>query len=355
MKILILSSLAFDTGSAVRAELMARALKEAKFKVDFVKPFPRTLPLRLDFLFSLPWYLLKVIISLPDFVLAVKSYPNVGVPLLLAKLAGEKIIIDTDDLSFAYSEGWLSRLSKLSQEIFLPLADLHTCHNPFLADYLKRRLKIPSDRVYQLRQGVNSDFFEQILPQEREKLKKALGLGREKILVFVGHFDAACDLENILEVMPIVFKEIQDVKLILIGDGPKRREFYRLAKRLGIMEKIIWTGLVSRRQVISLVSLADVCLLYYRDKKVNYFRSSMKLREYLALGKRVVCNDVGELRDFRDFTYQVSSDLADLTKMIIKVLNGFSDKREIRGRDFVRRNYSWEKIGQDLSRRLKNV
>jgi len=355
MKVQILSTLAQDTGSAVRMGFIAESLKKAGVGVDFVKPFPRTLPFKLDFLITLPWYFLRMIFSSVKFVFVVKSYPNVGVPLFFKKLLGGKIIIDTDDLSFAYSEGRWSYFSKLSQELFLPLADLHTYHHPNLLSYLTKDIKISPQKTYQLKQGVNLKIFdEELSPRAKERLKRKLGLEEKKVLVFVGHFDIACDLEEILKAMVQVFQDSPQARLLLVGDGERKKEYQKLAKELGIFEKIIWIGLVPKEKVANFVSLADVCLVYYKDRKANYFRTSMKLREYLALGKKVVCNDVGELKDFRKYTYQTSSNLSDFVKMTIKVLSGFGDKREARGRVLVRKNYSWEKIGKDFAKKLRN-
>jgi len=354
MKILIFSALAQNTGSAVRAGFIAESLKKAGVEVDFVKPFPQSLPFKIDFLITLPWYFLRMIFSSARIVFAVKSYPNVGLPLFLKKLLGTKIIIDTDDLSFSYSEGIWSLLSKFSQELFLPLVDLHTYHHPNLLTYLTCDLKIPQQKTYQLKQGVDLEIFSK-KPSIASlgRLKKKLGLEEKKVLIFVGHFDVACDLEGIFRAMPQVFQKEPQARLLLIGDGERKKEFQKLAKKLGISEKIIWTGLVPKEKVVDFVSLSDICLVYYQDRKANYFRTSLKLREYLALGKKVVCNDIGELKDFRKYTYQTSSRLSDFAKMTIKVLSGFNDKREIKGRTFVRRNYSWEKIGRDLAKKLR--
>ena len=353
MKVLILSSLAQDTGSAVRAEFIAESLREAGVAIEFVKPFSQTLPFKLDFLVTLPWYFLRIIFSSANFVFVVKSYPNVGIPLFFKKLRGTKIIIDTDDLSFAYSKGMWSFFSKFSQELFLPLADLHTYHHPNLLSYLTRDLKIPVQKTFQLRQGVDLKIFNKKLSGTyKKKLRERLGLEGKKVLVFVGHFDVACDLEDILKATPQVFKKIPQARLLLVGDGQRKKELQDLAKKLGVLEKTIWVGLVPKEEVANFISLSDVCLVYYKDRKANYFRTSMKLREYLALGKRVVCNDVGELKDFRGYTYQTSSRLSDFTKMINKVLSGFDDKREIKGRAFVRTNCSWQRIGREFALKL---
>ncbi|MCJ7793109.1 MAG: glycosyltransferase [Candidatus Marinimicrobia bacterium] len=355
MKVLILSALAQNTGSAVRTEFIAESLKKAGVEVDFVKPFPRTFPFKIDFIITLPWYFLRIIFSSAKFVFVVKSYPNVVLPLFFKKLLGGKIIIDTDDLSFAYSEGRWSYFSELSQELFLPLADLHTYHHPNLLNYLTKDLKISSKKTYQLKQGVNLKIFEkELFSKAKDRLKRKLGLEKKKILIFVGHFDVACDLEEILKAMVQVFQEDPRARLLLVGDGERRKEFQELAQELGIFERIVWIGLVPKEKVADFVSLADVCLVYYGDKQANYFRTSMKLREYLAMGKRVVCNDVGELKDFEKYTYQTSSQLSDFAKMTIKVLSGFGDRREEKGRIWVKRNYSWEEIGRDFAEKLRN-
>lgn len=354
MKVLVFSSLAQDTGSSVRAECIAEGLGKAGVEVKFVKPFPQTLPLKLDLLLTLPWYFLRIIFSSANIVLVVKSYPNVGLPLFFKKLLGAKIIIDTDDLAFAYSKGLWSFFSKFSQELFLPLADLYTYHRPQIKSYLTDDLNVPLEKTYQLRQGVDLKIFaKKISLRAQRKLRKKSGLVGKKVLVFVGHFDVACDLESILGVMPQVFKKISQVRLLLVGDGLRKKEFQNLAKNLGFFEKTIWTGLVSQEKVIDFVSLGDACLVYYQDRQANYFRASLKLREYLALGKKVVCNDVGELKDFRKYTYQTSLRLSGFAKMIIKVMLGFGDKREIKGKNFVRRKYGWEKIGRDFAKKLR--
>ncbi len=348
MKILVVSSLAADTGSSVRAAFLARALQGAGLKVEFVKPLSQTLPLKIDFLISLPWYFLKIIFTPCDFVLAVKSYPNVGIPLFFKKLFRGKIIIDTDDLSFAYSDGLWSLLSKLSQELFLPLAVLHTYHNPNLLNYLKNDLKIPEQKTFQVKQGTNLETY-------KKTSKKKLGFEKYKILLFVGHFDNACDLEPILKAMPPVFKKIPLSRLLIIGDGPLKRKFELTADKLGISEKIVWRGLLPNREVMGFINIADVCLVYYKVKKANKYRSSLKLREYLSLGKKVVCNNFGELADFADYTYQSTAGPEDFSQNIVKVLSGFTDRRELRGKEYIIRNYLWGGIGRDLADKLRSI
>ncbi|MFC1711406.1 glycosyltransferase [Patescibacteria group bacterium] len=356
LKILIVSSLALDTGSAIRASNIAKALKKAGVIVDFIKPYSKTLAFKLDFLLTLPRYFLRVIFSKADYVLTVKSYPNVGIPILIKKLLGGKIIIDTDDLSYAYSTGIWNFFSKICQELFIPLASLHTYHNPRLRKYLVNKLNISINKTYQLKQGVDLGLFKaNINSKQQNLLIKKFKLKNKKILVYTGHFDIACDLKYILKAMPMVFKNNPEVRLVVIGDGKRKKEFQLLSSKLGIDKNIIWVGSLLLKKVSVFLNLADICLLYYQPKKANLYRSSLKIREYLALGKKVVCNNVGELKNFKDYTYQTTSRLIDYSKMIQKVLTGLNDNRQKKGEVFIKKEYNWEMIARNFISRLQTL
>ena len=73
-----------------------------------------------------------------------------------------------------------------------------------------------------------------------------------------------------------------------------------LFKRNGVdllMGEARFTGQLSTEEVASEIARAEVCLVYYAPTNVNRYRSSMKLRECLAMGKRVVCNSFDELAE----------------------------------------------------------
>ncbi|GAG26565.1 unnamed protein product, partial [marine sediment metagenome] len=96
-----------------------------------------------------------------------------------------------------------------------------------------------------------------------------------------------------------------------------------------------------------------VAVVYYKDTRVNYYRESMKLREMLALGLKVVCNDVGDLRNFTNYTYQTDTDFEAVSNMLVKVLAEGGDGREKKGREFVRQNLRWDEIGLKLYERIR--
>ena len=78
----------------------------------------------------------------------------------------------------------------------------------------------------------------------------------------------------------------------------------------------------------------------------------MKLREYLAMGKKVACNDVGEMRLFRTLTYQSSSCIDDFADAICTALTK-GDGRECNGPEFIRDRFNWDVIGRDFFQKIR--
>lgn len=122
---------------------------------------------------------------------------------------------------------------------------------------------------------------------------------------------------------------------------------------MNLKDNVIFTGFLENFQIVNYISIADVCAVYYKDMPVNYHRTSMKLREYLCQGKAIVCNDVGELKDFSGFTYQSKSDIPDFADKIINVLEGKNmDNREEKGRKYIMENLNWDTLAYKFNQEL---
>lgn len=115
--IIIIYSRSQESGGALRASYIAEYLSKRGHNVRFIKPL-RRLPFQLDFPVSLIYYLLKTIFMDCDFIIVVKPYPNTCIPAIFKKLQNKKIILDIDDLDYAYREGVLMHAGRFLQEPF---------------------------------------------------------------------------------------------------------------------------------------------------------------------------------------------------------------------------------------------
>lgn len=358
MRILLYSSLADDTGGAVRAAYIKEALERCGHEVFYVSPLKKTRPLKLDFLLSLPSYTLAALVTRCDVAMAVKPYPNTGIPLLLKKMMNTKIVMDVDDLDYAYREGGIiSYVGEKIQKPFPRLCDMVTYHNDNLYHHLTEDFGVSPEKLYRLDQGVDTVLFDdkRVDKKTRRDMIDKYGLDGKKVVTYVAHLDPACDLDAILEGLPEVRKEVPDVCLVVVGGGLFEKRFRKLAESLGVGDCVKFTGLLPKEGVIPFIAIADCCIVYYKDRKANYCRTSMKLREYLSMGKRVVCNDVSELGKHKDYTYQTPTSISQFSAMLIEVLKGKSDGREERGRNFIRENFSWDVLSMKFGEKMETI
>jgi glycosyltransferase involved in cell wall biosynthesis len=312
------------------------------------------MPLWLDIFITIFIYSFKSLFIKSDIAIGIKPYPNSGIALLIQKLKGAKVVIDIDDIDYGYRKGIISKFIKLIQSPFPKIANIITYHNDELLKLIVKEFKVSLDKTYKLEQGVFFDVFKpSLLEEEKNKIKKDLGIGNKKILLYTGYLNIASNLEEIIEAFSKIINN--DVVLIIAGSGPYEKKYKKLAQKLNVLNKIIFTGYISNQEVAKYIEIADVCLVYYRDEKVNFHRASMKIREYLSFGKPVICNNVGELKRFYNYTYQTDSSVEAFVNEIKKFLATNGDKREEKAPIFIKENFDWYKIAEKFNDALLKI
>ena len=93
---------------------------------------------------------------------------------------------------------------------------------------------------------------------------------------------------NILHAFAETCKRYPDARLTLGGDGPERPQLHQLTNDLGIAEKVKFTGLLSREQVLNEMANADAFVLSSRHETFG-----VVVIEALALGKPVIATRCG--------------------------------------------------------------
>jgi glycosyltransferase involved in cell wall biosynthesis len=340
LKLLLFSASSGITGEWFRMCHLAQSLKKHA-AIELIKPLPFSLPYRLDFILSLPYYTIRILLSDADVIIGNKPHFNVTLPMLIAGfLMKKKIVIDIDEADYLFVSGWPSALIAALQKPFPRYFDIVTYHNDLLHDFIIDEFKVPEKKLYQLRQGVDMKLF------TNNNIPVNIGS-----LFFVGSLDVASSLGTILQAVKTVRMQ-RAISFTVAGGGLLAPAFKKQAAKLNL--EINFTGSLSVADVIKEMAVADVCLAYYDNIEANRYRSSMKIREYLAMGKKVVCNDLEEMRQFAGFTYQSASNPDDFADKIILALTS-SDNRELKGRDFAMANYDWETIGDSFFNKILSL
>jgi len=147
---------------------------------------------------------------------------------------------------------------------------------------------VHAQRIRVVPNGAAREFLE---PQDRDAAKARLGLARRTVLGFTGFVREWHRLERVLEL--IARHRDRDWHFLIVGDGPARPGLEELATRLGIGDRVSFTGVVGRAGVPAHVACFDVAL----QPDVVPYASPLKLFEYLALGCAVVAPAAANIRE----------------------------------------------------------
>ena len=115
--------------------------------------------------------------------------------------------------------------------------------------------------------------------------KRALGLDGGLVLGFTGFVRDWHGLDTVIDMIANDAPDSVDGRtLLVVGDGPARASLEAQAARLGIADRVRFTGIIERDDVARYVAAFDVAL----QPAVVSYASPLKLFEYLALGKAII-------------------------------------------------------------------
>ena len=227
---------------------------------------------------------LKMLFDTSKLIHCFKTLPTSGTPSFIGKLKGKPLIVDWDDFEgfggFADQDPFpYNYIADRFEKWIVRRADALTTVSPFL-EKSARELGFEKP-IYFIPNGADTEGIRYSFPENKGRLK----------LLFVGLLHKSSDLDLVIRSMVYLKK----AELTVVGDGPKRRDFEALAKKLNL-ENIEFTGMENKDEVKKHLYASDVTLMPFVDNVSNRSRSPVKLGEYLAAGKPVVTNNVGIMK-----------------------------------------------------------
>ncbi len=303
-------------------------------------------PLVMDILFSMIFTVILLLRNRDCRVFyALKPAPNNCCAALLARLFGRKIMLDIDDLDYEYLKPGAKRtIAEFFFRFFPRFFPVITCHTPALMNYCKDRLKIPESRLYYLAQGVSDEFL---------GVHTGAGVSREggaPSIIYVATLGITSDFDDLLPMLARVLAGSEATTMTVVGDGVRRSQFEAKVRELGLSRRILFTGRIQHADLPALLTRHHIGLNYMRKTFVNDCRAILKIREYLACGLRVVCNDCGDAGLFSNHAF-VEPDLDHMERRLAALLSE-PWKENIRGRRFIEERFSWNTIVADFLRDL---
>ncbi|MBC7482413.1 MAG: glycosyltransferase, exosortase A system-associated [Rhizobacter sp.] len=151
---------------------------------------------------------------------------------------------------------------------------------------------IPETRVTVIPNAVDIDTFD-VGGKADPALAKKLGLANCAVIGFIGSFYAYEGLDLLLDTLPGIVTLLPDVRVLLVGGGPQEEALKAQAQRLGIADKVVFTGRVPHAEVQSYYDLIDVLAYPRHSMRLTELVTPLKPLEAMAQGRLLVASDVG--------------------------------------------------------------
>ena len=157
------------------------------------------------------------------------------------------------------------------------------------------RSGVPEKKIMVLPNGANPETFKP--SNASEEMLHGFGAdGVDAVIGFTGIMRKWHGLELLLEAVSLVRKMGMNVFLLLVGDGPARKEIDKYAARLDLTGNYFITGRLPHSMVANYIALFDIAVA----PSATFYASPMKVLEYMAIGKAVVVPNTDNFADFVD-------------------------------------------------------
>lgn len=114
--------------------------------------------------------------------------------------------------------------------------------------------------IYVVSSGIALDQHKQrISPEERSRRRRELGIPDDHmVLLNLGRLGTEKNLTELVELFALTRLQGGKLKLLIVGDGPARKELEETVQKLQIAEHVIFTGMVDPGEVHKYYQLGDI-------------------------------------------------------------------------------------------------
>lgn len=274
----------------------------------------------------------------PDVVVCF-SVPTSGWQALAAcKKLDVPFVFRALDVSHLIRKSIFSPLIRRAEHYIYRNSSAVSANNPAMADYClsmgalatKTFVDLPPIDLSHFAKGASG----------RELIRSKLGLPSEaKVILYMGSFFYFSGLPQLVDEFAKAAEG--DTYLVLVGGGEQDQELRNQVAKLGLTEKVLFTGFVSFDELPSYLAAADVAVNPMQSSLVSNAAFPNKVIQYLATGLAVATTKLkglwltfGEVPGVRysDTPEQVMQDALGLTKNLNLAALGKTNQTLVAGK-----------------------
>lgn len=229
----------------------------------------------------------------------------------------------------------------------------------FVSQFARRRISSalgPTAALEYLPPGVRTSTFRPD-PLARRRIRERYGLGDTPVLLCVSRLVARKGQDRLIRALPTVLAQVPDVTLLVVGDGPQALRLRTLAERLGLCDRVVFTGDVSWSDLPAHYAAGDVFVMPCRTRGSGLDVEGLGIvfLEASATGLPVIAGRSGgapeTVREGHTGVVVDGRDIAAIAAAAIDLLADAAHRSAwgAAGRAWVERNWNWDASAERLA------
>ncbi|HZK88297.1 MAG TPA: glycosyltransferase [Anaerovoracaceae bacterium] len=173
--------------------------------------------------------------------------------------------------------------------------------------------------IVEIPTGIHLEKFKvEIDPIEKTAMRKLLNISeKDSVLVTIGRLGKEKNVDELINLMKPLSEEGRDIKLLIVGDGPVRKELEEHTRTLGLEKFIIFTGMVPQEDVHKYYHLGDIFISASTSET-----QGLTYIEAMASGLPLICRKDECLLDvvedgFNGFTFENEREFIDKIELLL--------------------------------------
>jgi len=195
-------------------------------------------------------------------------------PLVLSAM-GSDILVEPSE----------SKLYRMMTSFALRRADLITTPGENLVDPMIQ-LGADPDKIHLIHPGVDTEKFNPLKINSEKELMRSYS----PTVISIRSLRPIYNVETLIKSVPIVLKQVPEARFIIGGGGEQRIYLRDLAKSLGVIDSINFTGFIPHDQLPGYFNSADI----YVSTSLSDGGPSISLMEAMACGLACIVTNVGD-------------------------------------------------------------
>jgi len=144
--------------------------------------------------------------------------------------------------------------------------------------------------------GVNTDIF---IPKNGLQMRRNLGIGDDDYVIgFSGSVERWYAIDEMIRALPDLIKYRDNTRLLIVGGSlftDYKTRLQELAKNLGILDHVIFTGTRPYAELPDYIACMDVCTIPLSPPQWGDIALPNKFFEYSACGKPIVMRPIPDV------------------------------------------------------------